>query len=234
MKTRRLVIAPVCALAALALVVGVLPCTPGHAASRPSKRTPAIEWTSDMDCTGCHAVEAALLNADTDAASAKDDGVQAEVETEAETEAKTDQPSGDGQEAARTQIDEFASQHAADFGWTCLDCHEDNDKLAAAHKNASADKQATKLKKTTVSSDLCLGCHDLESLAEQTADCTVLTDSNGTVINPHDMPEGSEHDKVTCTSCHKVHDQEETLDRNANVTCNNCHHAGVYECGTCH
>ncbi len=56
---------------------------------------------------------------------------------------------------------------------------------------------------------------------------------NGTVVNPHALPEVEDHADITCGSCHQMH-SDKPIDRTARATCNSCHHAGVFECGTCH
>lgn len=238
----------VCAIVGLALVAGTVLCGTAFAAQRPS-RTASSEtnWSVDLDCSACHAVEAAVLGqADEEDAASSDSGAAptsiaatqedttaalpgAPAADEAST-AENDAPDAEG----TTGLEGYAAEHVANFGLTCISCHDDVDKLAEVHKSAGAGKTATRLKKTDVSSEVCLSCHDLEVLAEATAKSTVLTDDNGTVINPHDIPEGSEHGTLGCTDCHKAHDQEKTLAQSAKTACTSCHHAGVFECNTCH
>ena len=64
---------------------------------------------------------------------------------------------------------------------------------------------------------------------------TDLTDDEGTVVNPHDVPANADHEGagISCSSCHKVHTAEGAA-QTAPTVCKNCHHHGVYECGTCH
>ena len=99
-----------------------------------------------------------------------------------------------------------ASNHAA---LTCTTCHSDVDGLASAHDGvAYGDKGAKRLKTTDVAESTCQAeaCHgSYETLAEQTSSSTLLTDSNGTVVNPHDLPENADHETVTCGSCHDMH-----------------------------
>lgn len=95
-------------------------------------------------------------------------------------------------------------------------------------------KLPTELSATTVSQDVCLGCHEKARLAEAAVGVAVLTDSNGTVVNPHDLPANDDHAKnVSCVSCHKGHDTE-AVDQTAPAVCLGCHHQDVYQCGTCH
>jgi hypothetical protein len=118
----------------------------------------------------------------------------------------------------------------------CADCHADYEGLAKAHEGVTADdKMPTKLKKTSVEESVCLTCHGTyESLAEKTADVTILTDQNGTTVNPHEVAAaGTGHDSMTCASCHSMH-ADEPASETSDALCLGCHHADVYECGTCH
>jgi uncharacterized protein YceK len=126
----------------------------------------------------------------------------------------------------------LVSKHVAQ-GVTCSTCHTDNDALAAAHEDMSTAKTPTKLKKTTVDESVCLNCHDKTELAENTTNVTVCTDSQGTTVNPHDLPVNDNHATITCVDCHEMHstDTAETL---APEKCISCHHANVYQCYTCH
>ena len=126
-----------------------------------------------------------------------------------------------------------ASNHAA---LTCTTCHSDVDGLASAHDGvAYGDKGAKRLKTTDVAESTCQAeaCHgSYETLAEQTSSSTLLTDSNGTVVNPHDLPENADHETVTCGSCHDMHASDDA--ETAQKACISCHHMGIYECNTCH
>ena len=117
----------------------------------------------------------------------------------------------------------------------CVNCHTDQEVLAEIHDGVTGeDKTPKRLKKTEVSADACLSCHGSEQeLAQKTAEATCLTDKNGTVVNPHDLPDVPDHDKVTCTSCHIAHEPTERSEA-AYDACLTCHHAEVYECYTCH
>lgn len=118
---------------------------------------------------------------------------------------------------------------------TCTTCHDDKTALASLHEGvSSSDRQPTRLKKTEVSSSVCLGCHDATELAQQTDACTALTDSNGTVVNPHSLPDTSTHSSITCTNCHSMHSEQTDLDGDAKSYCLSCHHANVFQCYTCH
>lgn len=132
----------------------------------------------------------------------------------------------------------LASTHQAQ-GATCSTCHTDTAGLESAHEDATpekAAKYATKLRDTTVSDDACLSCHgSYEELAAKTANSTVLTDNEGTVVNPHEAKAlNADHEKsMTCSSCHVMH-SDEKVSESAPAYCKSCHHAGVYACHTCH
>lgn len=121
----------------------------------------------------------------------------------------------------------------------CVVCHDDADGLAEVHEDVTTeDGIPTRLKKTEVGEGVCLGCHEskhtsYEVLAEATADSVALTDENGLVVNPHDLPESYGHDDIVCGSCHVMHADQEPSDK-AMTTCVGCHHENVFECGTCH
>lgn len=129
-----------------------------------------------------------------------------------------------------------ASKHA-DMKSQCLSCHNDEAGLEKAHAKVSLDsvKKKATLKKTDVSESICLTCHDKAELAVATAGSAVLTDSNGLVVNPHDIPANDDHAKaeIACASCHKVHGTQGSEEVAPGV-CLNCHHHDVYECNTCH
>lgn len=71
------------------------------------------------------------------------------------------------------------------------------------------------------------------ALIAATADSTVLTDENGTTVNPHDLPAVEDHASVNCIDCHKGH-TDDALEVSAMKTCVLCHHENVFECYTCH
>lgn len=125
-----------------------------------------------------------------------------------------------------------ASQHA---GTACITCHTDASALASAHEGATAEKASKAvLKSTTVDAATCESCHALDEVAAATANVEALTDANGTVVNPHALPESTDHAEVTCTSCHQMHVSGATIEKKAQRVCASCHHADVYECYTCH
>lgn len=140
----------------------------------------------------------------------------------------------------------------------CVVCHDDEKGLAKAHEKMDSGRTAKRLRHSDMTNDGCVSCHNQDDLAEATEGCTVLTDINGAVANPHDLPENDDHATILCVDCHEVHvdaavpaeEDEETedtvdgaaagdvflssADALAQETCLSCHHAEVYECGTCH
>lgn len=120
---------------------------------------------------------------------------------------------------------------------TCSNCHSDEEALATVHAEVtSSDKMPKKLKATEVSEETCSGCHDsYEELAATTADSTVLTDKNGTTVNPHAFKDlgVQDHEDLNCADCHAEHSGKEITEEAMN-TCTGCHHQDVFECGTCH
>lgn len=125
-----------------------------------------------------------------------------------------------------------ASQHAT---VACSECHVDAAALSAAHEGATAESASkAALITTVVEAATCESCHALVEVAAATADATVLTDENGTVVNPHALPESADHAEVTCTNCHTTHASSATIEKKAQRACASCHHANVYECYTCH
>lgn len=91
----------------------------------------------------------------------------------------------------------------------CEVCHDDAEGMAEAHEDMDSGRLARRLKVTEVSSEVCLTCHDQEALVEATADSDLLTDKNGTVVNPHDLPDTEGHADLTCMDCHLVHEAPE-------------------------
>jgi len=187
-------------------------------------------WTPDLDCSMCHVDEHASFlpqdEADASEAATEESSEPAEAsEAAAQTEAD--------EEAARiAEVEAWAFTHVNSYGLECVDCHADEEKMVSAHKRmATAKKMPDRLKKTKVNTELCLTCHDMEQVAEKTAQSTAIVDEDGVSPNPHALPDG--HDAITCFDCHSAHSGEGF----GNVfkdTCKGCHHALVFECGTCH
>ena len=127
-----------------------------------------------------------------------------------------------------------ATQHAT---IACASCHPATEAYAKVHEQATPEKadRVTKLRKTSVEPEVCLSCHGpIDQLAKATEGCTALTDNVGTIVNPHDLPAVTDHEKLTCPSCHTMHTANKPADEQALRKCIGCHHARVFECGTCH
>lgn len=183
-------------------------------------------WSMDADCASCHAKEAQTHVVIEDAEDAGAAGV-GDAAKPASKDAAASEPTAAGADPLP-----LAAVHQA---VPCTGCHSDEKVLSTVHDGVTADSKLPKrLRKAKIDEALCLGCHgSYEDLAEKTADCTVLTDSAGTVVNPHDLPEGADHAKIDCLDCHTAHKAQEASETALN-TCTGCHHTGVFECGTCH
>ena len=112
---------------------------------------------------------------------------------------------------------------------------------------AKEDPMATQVVDWSMESD-CVTCHTteaasmtdakcprtMEEMATITADNQEFKDEKGKVQNPHDYPSNEQHDTMnpTCTDCHNNH--SENLQKDAMMWCAQCHHKGVFQCGTCH
>jgi hypothetical protein len=196
----------------------------------------AFEWTDDADCTLCHAKQAesvenedllAYKHAALDCTFCHE--YQSVDEDAADVDADTD-----ADDEASVEADEApAGDEDADDVEVVDDAETPSLTMAEVHANVTAVSTVKKssLVNTSVDEAACLTCHDRDALIEATADCTVLTDAQGTVVNPHDLIEGSQHDQVTCEDCHKMHSNDSAA---AYRACVSCHHAEVWECGTCH
>lgn len=116
----------------------------------------------------------------------------------------------------------------------CIDCHDETE-LTDFH-GSPAQKTHTTAKLTSTEVDSCLdsGCHDLDDLVEATSDVDILEDANGTVANPHLIYQTHSDKNIHCYDCHAVHDADADVAETSQAYCQRCHHAEVYECGTCH
>lgn len=125
----------------------------------------------------------------------------------------------------------LASMHAdAD----CTACHADAAQMEKAHEKATVEKaEEARMAKTSITSEDCVSCHDVDEIKAATVEATVLTDENGTTVNPHDLPSTHLDDYITCVDCHSMHESADTGE-NAVAMCKGCHHKDVYECNTCH
>lgn len=99
----------------------------------------------------------------------------------------------------------LAGVHAGNGVEKCSACHgeeklkEDHAKVVPGHPIFVKARKFPK--------DFCLECHGtVEALANRTAESKALTDMNGRVVNPHDVPKNSKHYKTDeCYTCHRVH-----------------------------
>lgn len=136
------------------------------------------------------------------------------------------------QAASQTDSTCLLSLHA---GSTCSTCHTDSASLETAHAKATAQGSSRAgLKTTSVPETTCLTCHNKDEISSKTSQSTALTDVNGTVVNPHDLPATADHEELDCNSCHQIHAADADLEKKASRACASCHHADVYECYTCH
>lgn len=250
------------ATAALGLLLGAVPIGSALAASGSASdggKTDYV-WSTDLGCALCHEAQAASVEAAVTSNPAAQKPAQEEgadhataekpaepsdaKENEGSANEKGSQDKGDSKNAAAPADDEhaaaitaYAAMHATDLGFDCFTCHSDAEGLEEAHdaKKLNSGKEARRLKKTEVSSGFCQGCHDQEALAEATADYQGLVDKGGLVVNPHDLPQNDSHDGLDCVSCHAAHPEEgAVIQDQAMSQCISCHHAEVFECGTCH
>lgn len=223
-------------VAALACVLAFgLPCA--AIAASPSSSTgakPAAEKTADAKDAADAADQKAGAEKDANAVKDATDAVQGAVPSDellAWAEGMTCEACHADQ-AASAEDEKCTMAIHAPLDLACVDCHAD-DALIDVHANAKVDaKLPTKLKKTEVV-EACATCHTIDALIEATVDSKALTDSDGNVVNPHDVPTVKDHKDITCDSCHKMHSDGSAAKRAADL-CVSCHHEDVYECYTCH
>lgn len=184
---------------------------------------------------GCAPQAANLANSGTDGSSQQ--AAQGGSEAEGETSASLANWSPDmdcsvchdTEQASLSDSTCTASNHA---NLSCTDCHAEIEGLTAVHQETKKSKPG-KINRLDypVSEETCFECHESkEALAESTADCAALTDSKGTVVNPHAIPENEGHKKqAECADCHGMHKASDP-----SQYCLGCHHQNVYECYTCH
>lgn len=128
-------------------------------------------------------------------------------------------------EARSMTRDRFLAFQHAQAGETCRSCHDSSDDLAIKHRGVFEETD-TRVPAKKYSQNFCLNCHgSYEELIELTKDSTVCTDKKENVVNPHDTHLG----QADCYHCHRIHRVSSGV-----RYCYTCHHAGVFECGTCH
>ncbi len=231
------------AVLACALIGAGIAC-PAIPASAASQKVPAgATYAFDGDCGICHTVETASYG-DDQTAEAQDivntdaikDGAKS---TDASSTSDSVSSTDASNEATATDEDGCLAllKVSAHQSFECVTCHDDQDAMDSVHEDvAEGDRIPKRLKKTEVDSEVCLTCHEsYEVLAEDTEDCTALTDSKGTVVNPHEVVELNDRhgESLTCFSCHEAHSDDAVADSAAR-SCESCHHTNVYECYTCH
>lgn len=120
----------------------------------------------------------------------------------------------------------------------CNTCHTEEAILKTAHEGVTyADTPASKPTVVTVDAATCqtADCHGtMADMAVITADNQDFKDEKGKVQNPHEYPSNEQHDTMnpTCTDCHNNHSKD--MQKDAMKWCAQCHHKGVFQCGTCH
>lgn len=179
------------------------------------------EWSMELDCTLCHQKEADSFIEDAEATSKDIETTLMDTGEDGVVPEKDD------------AVLNYAAEHVNGFGLECTTCHEESEGLNKAHSKLNSGKEARRLKKSEVPSGVCLSCHNQEDLAEATFD-VALIDDKGTKINPHDLPAGTKHEEINCVGCHAVHSAPDDLEEAAVDMCISCHHAGIFECNTCH
>lgn len=139
---------------------------------------------------------------------------------------------------AGTMTDSKIPQASGHADMKCVQCHTEESTLKTAHEGVTyADKPASKPTVVTVDAETCQtpDCHGtMEEMAVVTADSQEFKDEKGLVQNPHDYQSNEQHDLMdpTCTDCHNIH--SDNLQKDAIMWCAQCHHKGVFQCGTCH
>lgn len=139
---------------------------------------------------------------------------------------------------AESMTDASSPQAVEHADMQCNQCHTDEPVLKTAHEGVTyADKPASKPTVITVDAETCQtpDCHGtMEEMAVITADNQEFKDEKGKVQNPHEYPSNEQHDLMnpTCTDCHNIHSKN--LQKDAMMWCAQCHHKGVFQCGTCH
>lgn len=139
---------------------------------------------------------------------------------------------------AGTMADSKIPQASGHADMKCVQCHTEEATLKTAHEGVTyADKPASKPTVVTVDAETCQtsDCHGtMEEMAVLTADSQEFKDEKGLVQNPHDYLSNEQHDLMnpTCTDCHNIH--SDNLQKDAIMWCAQCHHKGVFQCGTCH
>lgn len=192
----------------------------------------ADAWSPSADCAACHTSQAKTVEEDTHEILAcvgchNDEKALADVHKDADASSKMPR------RLKKTEVTEA----------TCLSCHGD-DMIAAPQvkedETTAADAKGTDAKGTTnpkeTTNETSADAEEVVSrkaLIAATTTSVALTDKNGVVVNPHDLPTVEDHSSITCVTCHKGH-TDDTIDESAMKACVLCHHESVFECYTCH
>ena len=204
-------------------------------ASLPAFAASTDAWSMEAECGTCHVKQAESMAAEGSNGPAAEGTVSKAVEKDDEGAATEKDPEPTAVTEQNAALGEAPCLAATHKSLGCTTCHADEEKLTKVHDGVAADdKMPRRLKKAKIDEATCLGCHgSYEELAKTTADSKVLTDKNGTTVNPHAVPKSESHDALNCVSCHTVHEAAEVAEVAQNE-CRTCHHADVYTCGTCH
>lgn len=216
------------------LTVGTLGfAASAHGASQQQDKTST--WNLESDCTACHASQVESMGAEGTCLLA----THASLPMPGTGDLQQDEPPTGAPESkdGPTSKDGTTAGPGDASTMTCITCHNDEKGLAARHKSPDVSKleKLDRLKKTGIDQEACFACHgSYEELAELTADCTLLTDKDGTTVNPHAAPDlTAGHKDMDCASCHRMHSTDDPA-QNAGAYCVSCHHENIYECNTCH
>lgn len=192
-------------------------------------------WANGQECVECHKehVPPEVVDgeqpAQKEAAPEKTTGAAT-----SKTSATPEKVSQKETEAEAESAEESAPLMAKHAALDCQLCHPDNDDMDYAHWGVDVDSPAPeKLKYSKVDPAVCVACHEKDATPESTKDVTALTDSNGSMVNPHDLPDpDGAHASVGCANCHSMH-SETTPEEAAYQRCIDCHHVEVWGCA-CH
>lgn len=217
----------------------------GHGSLQAQAQTSSA-WSSSADCALCHSSQVDSAE-ETAHAILGCVGCHSDEEALATVHEDVDESTRAPRRLKTTEV-------TAD---TCLSCHGDG-MIAAPSTNTPEedasepteeasktveDSDATPAESSSKSAEAAPEKGDGNEEAEEeiphtalisaTAACTVLTDENGTTVNPHDLPAVEDHASITCVTCHKGHSSD-TIEESAVKACALCHHENVFECYTCH
>lgn len=229
-------------LAAVAVLAWMLACGCGVAGAKDAGPVD-LDEVRGVSCGTCHVKQAWLAQDQGTGPDAESDdgnktaGIKGDDEKAAETAVQAKDGKGepgDLEGASDGAVATLAQLHHDSAAIGCSACHDDP-RLEGLHEDAAADdRMPRQLRKTAISDELCRGCHTAEALIEATAGLDALTDTEGTTVNPHDLPVSESHNQMTCTLCHEAHDGNADPAETALKKCELCHHTGAYTCGGCH